>query len=100
MGYNGIAVEGELTNFVKFQSVPACTKREMSRDQGDSGKKVLPGVERFRYRLFSGFPDYRKEVDQFFYLCPRPFRRSTFPAIQSLTLRENRDKRGMCRGVG
>jgi hypothetical protein len=39
---------------VKFQTVPADTKRERNSNPADSGKKVFPGVKRYRYRLFSG----------------------------------------------
>ena len=41
--------EGESINEVKFQPVPAGTNRERSTDSADSGKKVFPGVERFRF---------------------------------------------------
>jgi len=46
MGYNRIAPEGESIDRVKFQPIPASTKHERSSDPADSGKKVLPGVER------------------------------------------------------
>jgi hypothetical protein len=52
-----MGLEGESTNWVKFQPVPASTKRERNSNPADSGKKVIPGVERFRSRLFSGFAD-------------------------------------------
>jgi hypothetical protein len=44
-----MGLEGKSTNWVKFQLVPASTKRERSTDPADSGKKVLPGVKRFRF---------------------------------------------------
>lgn len=56
--------EGESTRWVKFQPVPAITKHERSSDPADSGKKVLPGVERFRYRLFSGFADWFMRLNE------------------------------------
>jgi len=40
--------EGESINRVKFQPAPASSNRERYSDPADSGKKVLPGVERFR----------------------------------------------------
>jgi hypothetical protein len=44
-------------NKVKFQPVPARIKYERNSDPADSGKKVIPGVERFCSRLLSGFAD-------------------------------------------
>jgi len=67
---------------VKFQPVPASTNREKISDPADSGKKVLPGVEQFRFKLFLGIPDWRNEGSQLFFLCPRPSRRSAFPAME------------------
>jgi len=49
--------EGESTNEVKFQPVPASTKRDRSSNPADSGKKMLPGVKRFRFKFFSGNAD-------------------------------------------
>ena len=40
-----MALEGESTNEVKFQTIPVSTNRERSSDPADSGKKVLSGVE-------------------------------------------------------
>jgi len=47
-----MGLEGESINRVKFQPVPASTKRERNSNPADSGKKVIPGVERFRSGLF------------------------------------------------
>jgi len=66
---NGIwqnGLEGESIGRVKFQPVPASTKHERSSNPADSGKKVLPGVEQFRSRLFSGFADERNDGINFF----------------------------------
>jgi hypothetical protein len=41
--------EGESINRVKFQTIPVSTNRERNPDPADSGKKVIPGVERFRF---------------------------------------------------
>jgi hypothetical protein len=57
MVYGRMGLEGESINRVKFQTVPARTKRERNSNPADSGKKVLPGVERFCSRLLSGFAD-------------------------------------------
>jgi len=57
MVYGRMGQEGESIKRVKFQPVPASTKRERSSDLADSGKKVLPGVERFRSRVSSRFAD-------------------------------------------
>ncbi len=56
--------EGESIIRVKFQKVPASTKRDRSSDSAESGKKVLPRVDRFRSRLFSGFTDWRNGGNQ------------------------------------
>jgi hypothetical protein len=45
----GMGQEGESINKVKFQPVPASKKLERRSDPADSGKKVLPEVERFRF---------------------------------------------------
>jgi hypothetical protein len=39
-----MGLEGKSINKVKFQPVPANTKRERSSNLADSGKKVPPGV--------------------------------------------------------
>jgi hypothetical protein len=57
MVYGRMGLEGESINRVKFQPVPARTKRERNSNPADSGKKVIPGVERLGFRLFSGFVD-------------------------------------------
>jgi len=44
-----MGLEGESTNRVKFQLAPVSTKRERNTDPADSGKKVIPGMERFRF---------------------------------------------------
>jgi len=49
MGYGRMGQEGISINRVKFQPVPASTKRERNSNPADSGKKVIPGVERFRF---------------------------------------------------
>jgi len=49
MGYGRMGLEGESIGRVKFQTVPASTKRERNSNPADSGKKVIPGVERFRF---------------------------------------------------
>jgi len=49
--------EGESINKVKFQQIPESTNRERNIDPADSDKNVLPGMERYRSRLFSGFAD-------------------------------------------
>jgi len=41
--------EGESTRRVKFQPAAVSTKRERNKDPADSSKKVVPGVERFRF---------------------------------------------------
>jgi hypothetical protein len=85
-----MGLEGKSINKVKIQPVPASTKRERNSDPADSGKKVLPGVERFR--LFCGLAQRR---DSLFCLCPRLFRRSAFPAIRNVSFGECQDK-GEC----
>jgi len=57
MVYGRMGLEGESTNRVKFQPVPTSTKRERWSNPADSGKKVLPGMERFHSRVYSGFAD-------------------------------------------
>jgi hypothetical protein len=57
MVYGRMGLEGESINRVKFQTVPASTKRERNSNPADSGKKVILGVERFCSRLLSGFAD-------------------------------------------
>jgi hypothetical protein len=52
-----MGLEGTSIGRVKFQPVPASPKQEKGSDPADSGKKVLPGVKRFHFRLFSGFSD-------------------------------------------
>ena len=59
---------------------------------------MFPGEECFRSRLFSGFADERNEGDQLFSLCPRPFRRSAFPAIKSISLGIDKLKGNVLRG--
>jgi len=44
-----MGLEAKSINKVKFQPVPASTKRDRSSDPADSGKKVFPGVKRFRF---------------------------------------------------
>jgi hypothetical protein len=46
-----MGLEGDSTIGVKFQPVPPSTKREKRSDPADSGKKMLPGVKRFRFFL-------------------------------------------------
>jgi len=82
--------EDKSTNRVKFQPVPVSRKRERSSDLADSGKKVLPEVKRFRF--FCGLAKRRGPL---FFLCPRPFRRSAFPVIKSVSFGEYHDK-GEC----
>jgi hypothetical protein len=48
MGYNKIAPEDESNKKVEIPTGPVITERERNPDRADSGKKVLPGVERFR----------------------------------------------------
>jgi len=64
MVYGRMGQEGESTNWVKFQPVPASTERDRILYLADSGKKMLPGVERFRYRLFSGFADWFMRLNE------------------------------------
>jgi len=63
-----MGLEGESTNREKFQPAASNTKRERNTDPADSGKKVVPGVERFRF--FCGLAQRRGSL---FFLCPRPF---------------------------
>jgi hypothetical protein len=44
-----MGLEAKSINKVKFQPVQARTERERNSDPADSGKKVLPGVKRFRF---------------------------------------------------
>jgi len=46
MEYGCMGQEGESINRVKFQPAPASSNRERNSDPADSGKKVIPGVER------------------------------------------------------
>ena len=89
-----MGLEGELTNRVKFQTVPESTKRERNPDPADSGKKSVSrsGAVPFP-TFFSGFANQREAGDQLFCLCPRPFQRSAFPAIQSVSFGSDK-KRG------
>jgi hypothetical protein len=57
MVYGRMGQEGESINKVKFQQIPESTNRERNIDPADSDKNVLPGMERYRSRLFSGFAD-------------------------------------------
>ena len=72
MVYGRMGLEGDSTIGVKFQPVPPSTKREKRSDPADSGKKVIPGVERFRSRLFSGLRiSATKEIN--FFSCVQDF---------------------------
>jgi hypothetical protein len=62
-----MGLEGESTNREKFQPVQVSTKLERNTDPADSGKKVVPGVKRFRF--FCGLAQRRGSL---FFLCPRP----------------------------
>ena len=53
---------------MKFQPVPASTKRERNLDPADSGKKVLPGVE--LVPLFRGLEQRRGST---FFSCVQDF---------------------------
>ena len=86
-----MGLEGVSTNRVKIQTAALNTKPERNTDPADSGKKVVPGVERFRF--FCGLAQRRGSL---FFLCPRPFRRSAFSAIRSVSFKKYRDIRGMC----
>jgi len=44
-----MGLEGESKNRVKIQPAASKTKRERNTDPADSGKKVVCGVERFRF---------------------------------------------------
>ena len=66
--------EGESTNWVKFQPVPASTKRERMSNSADSGKKVLPGVERFSF--FCGLSKRRGST---FFPVSKTFLTKRFP---------------------
>jgi len=85
-----MGLEGDSTNRVKFQPVQVCTERERNPDPADSGKKVVSGVERFRF--FCGLAQGRGSL---FCLCPGPFRRSAFPEIRSVSFGKYVDK-GEC----
>ena len=76
---------------MKFYPVPVSTKHERSSDPADSGKKVLPGVERFRSRLFSGLRISATKGINFFCCVQDLFQRSAFPTIRNVSLGENRD---------
>ena len=70
----GMGQEDKSTNWVKFQPVPARTERERSSDPADSGKKVLPGVERFRF--FRGLAKRREST---FFPMSKTFSTKRFP---------------------
>ena len=77
-------------NRVKFQSVSARTKRERSSDLADSGKKVLPGVERFRF--FCGLAKRRGST---FLPVSKTFSTKRFPRNMERVIGDLRDK-GEC----
>ena len=85
-----MGLEAESTNREKFQPAGSNTKRERNTDPADSVKKVVSGVERFRF--FCGLAQRRGSL---FFLCPRHFRRSAFPALRSVSFGKYRDK-GEC----
>ena len=68
--------EGESINKVKFQPVPASTERERNTNPADSGKKVLPEVERFRF--FCGLAQQRGST---FLPVSKTFSTKRFPHI-------------------
>jgi hypothetical protein len=70
----GMGQEDKSTNWVKSQPVPARIKWERSSDPADSGKKVLPGVERFRF--FRGLAKRREST---FFPMSKTFSTKRFP---------------------
>jgi len=91
-----MGLEGESTIRVKIQPAAVSTKRERNPDPADSGKKVVPGVEWFRF--FCGLAQRRGSL---FFLCPRPFRRSAFPEIRSVSFWDVSGYKGnVLRGFG
>jgi hypothetical protein len=69
-----MGLEGESINRVKFQTVPASTRRERNSNPADSGKKVIHGVERFRF--FCGLAQRRGST---FFPVSKTFSTKRFP---------------------
>jgi hypothetical protein len=98
MVFNRMALEGESTNKVKFQTVPARTVHERSPDPADSGKKVLPGVERFRSRIFFGIRGLAQRRGSTFLPVSKTFSTKRFPRNTERVIGEYRDKGNVLRG--
>jgi len=71
--------EDKSTNWVKFQPVPSRTERERSWNPADSGKKVLPEVERFRSRVFFGIRGLAQRRGSTFLPVSKTFSTKRFP---------------------
>jgi len=89
-----MGLEGESIGRVKFQPVPSRTERERSEIQRTQVKKCFPECSGCVPDVL-GIRGLAKRRGTLFFLCPRPFRRSAFPAIRNVSFGEYHDK-GEC----
>jgi hypothetical protein len=78
-GLKQVAPEGELTNRVKFQTVPASTKRERMSKPADSGKKSASRSGAFPFPTFFGIRGLAKRRGSTFFPVFKTFSTKRFP---------------------
>jgi hypothetical protein len=71
-------------------------KHERSSDPADSGKKVLPGVERFRSRVFFGIRGPAERRESTFLPVSKTFSTKRFPRSAERVLGGESRLRRMC----
>jgi hypothetical protein len=74
-----MGLEGESTNEMKFQPVPASTKRDRSSNPADSGKKVLPRSEAVPLPSFYGIRRLAQRRGSTFFPVSKTFLTKRFP---------------------